>query len=59
MDLLQWALIAVVVAIIAGALGFTGIASGAATIAKWLFGIFLVVAAVLFVLSLLGVSLLA
>lgn len=59
MDLLQWALIAAVIAIIAGALGFTGIASGAATIAKWLFGIFLVVAAILLVLSLLGVSLLA
>jgi uncharacterized membrane protein YtjA (UPF0391 family) len=35
--MLKWALIFFVVAIVAGLLGFTGIAAGAATIAKWLF----------------------
>jgi uncharacterized membrane protein YtjA (UPF0391 family) len=59
MDLLQWALIAFVVAIIAGLFGFTGVASGAASIGRVLFGLFLIVAAVFLVLALLGVSILA
>ena len=41
MDLLQWALIAFVVAIVAGLFGFTGVASGAASIGRVLFGLFL------------------
>jgi uncharacterized membrane protein YtjA (UPF0391 family) len=41
MNMLKWALIFLVVSLVAGALGFTGIASGAKTIAKVLFGIFL------------------
>jgi uncharacterized membrane protein YtjA (UPF0391 family) len=44
MDLLTWAIIALVVAVIAGALGFSGVARGAATIARLLFGVFLVIA---------------
>jgi uncharacterized membrane protein YtjA (UPF0391 family) len=40
------------IALVAGLLGFTGIARGAATIAKLLFGVFLVIALILFVLSL-------
>ncbi|MET0532142.1 DUF1328 domain-containing protein [Microvirga sp. P5_D2] len=40
--MLKWALIFLVVSLVAGALGFTGVASGAKTIAKVLFGIFLV-----------------
>ena len=56
MDLLQWALIAFVVAIIAGLFGFTGVAQGAASIGRVLFGLFLVVAVIFLVLSLLGVS---
>lgn len=56
MDLLTWAIIALVVAVIAGALGFTGVSRGAATIAKILFGIFLVIALILFILILTGVS---
>lgn len=40
--MLKWSLTFLVIAIIAGILGFTGIAAGAATIAKFLFGIFLV-----------------
>lgn len=56
MDLLQWALIAFVVAIVAGLFGFTGVASGAASVGRVLFGLFLIVAAVFLVLALLGVS---
>ena len=56
-DLLQWALVALVIAIIAGALGFTGVAKGASNVAKWLFGIFLVLAIILGLLFILGVSL--
>ncbi|OQW37226.1 MAG: hypothetical protein A4E19_13735 [Nitrospira sp. SG-bin1] len=39
--LLKWALIFFVVALIAAAFGFTGIAAGAASIAKILFYLFL------------------
>lgn len=52
----MWAIVALVVSIIAGALGFTGVAAGAATIAKLLFGVFLLIAVVLFVLVLLGIG---
>jgi uncharacterized membrane protein YtjA (UPF0391 family) len=38
--MLKWALIFLVVSLVAGALGFTGIASGAKTVAKVLFGLF-------------------
>jgi uncharacterized membrane protein YtjA (UPF0391 family) len=55
MNLLGWAVIALIVAIIAGALGFTGVARGAATVAKWLFGIFLFIAVGLFILLALGI----
>ena len=58
MDLLQWALIAFVVAIVAALFGFTGVASGAASIGRVLFGLFLVVAVIFLVLALLGVSIL-
>jgi len=59
MDLLQWALIAFVVAIVAGLFGFTGVAQGAASVGRLLFGLFIVVAVVFLVLALLGVSILA
>jgi uncharacterized membrane protein YtjA (UPF0391 family) len=59
MGLLEWAIIALVISLIAGALGFSGVARGAATVAKVLFGIFLVIAGVLFILLLLGIDLLA
>ncbi|MCB4823575.1 DUF1328 domain-containing protein [Roseicella aerolata] len=49
--MLTWAIIALVIALIAGALGFTGVAAAAGTLAKVLFGIFLVIALVLFVLG--------
>ncbi|MCK1309848.1 MULTISPECIES: DUF1328 domain-containing protein [unclassified Bradyrhizobium] len=35
--MLKWALIFFVISIVAGLLGFSGIAAGASTIAKWLF----------------------
>lgn len=59
MDLLSWAVIALVVSLIAGALGFTGVARGAASIAKVLFGLFLVIAVILFILVIVGIDLLA
>jgi len=40
--MLKWALIFAVISLAAGILGFTGVAAGAATIAKFLFGVFLV-----------------
>ena len=41
--MLRWALIFLVISLVAGALGFTGVARGAATLAKILFGIFLLI----------------
>ena len=35
--MLKWALIFFIISVVAGIFGFTGISSGAATIAKWLF----------------------
>lgn len=40
--MLYWAFIFLVAAIVAGALGFKGLSSAAATVAKILFGIFLI-----------------
>ena len=48
--MLRWALLFFLISLVAAALGFTDIAAGAASIAKVLFFIFLV----LFVVSLLG-----
>ena len=49
--MLKWALIFLVISIIAGAFGFTGIASGAKTIAKWLFFIALAIFVLFIVLT--------
>ena len=51
MKLLRWALIAFVISLIAGGLGFTGIASGARSLAKILFGIFLAIAVVILIVG--------
>ncbi|MGE0406818.1 MAG: DUF1328 domain-containing protein [Candidatus Korobacteraceae bacterium] len=51
--MLKWALIFAILALIAGALGFGGLASGFAVVAKVLFGIFL---AVFLVMLLLGIT---
>ena len=52
--MLKWALIFLVVALIAGALGFTTIAGASIAIAKLLFFVFLVVFAVFLVLGLMA-----
>ncbi|AWM85943.1 DUF1328 domain-containing protein [Microvirga sp. 17 mud 1-3] len=49
--MLKWALIFLVISLVAGALGFTGVASGAKTIAKILFGLFLVLFIILLLLA--------
>ncbi len=58
MGLLEWAIIAFVIAVIAGALGFTGVARGAGSIAKLLFGLFLAIAVILIILFALGINIL-
>ena len=40
--MLKWAFIFLLIAIVAGISGFTGVEAAATTIAQWLFGIFLV-----------------
>jgi uncharacterized membrane protein YtjA (UPF0391 family) len=40
--MLRWAVVFLIIAIVAGLFGFTDVASASATIAQWLFGIFLV-----------------
>ena len=41
--MLYWAFVFLVISIVAAILGFGGIAAGAATIAKILFGVFLII----------------
>jgi uncharacterized membrane protein YtjA (UPF0391 family) len=55
--MLKWALIFFVISIVAGLLGFTGIASGAAGIAKILFYIAIAILVILLVAGLLTGSL--
>ncbi len=55
--MLKWALIFLVVSLVAGALGMTPIARGAATISKILFGmfvLFMIVVVVLVILALMA-----
>ena len=54
--MLKYAIIFALVALVAGALGFTGLAAAAAGIAKFLFGVFLVLALNFLVLAALGVG---
>jgi uncharacterized membrane protein YtjA (UPF0391 family) len=49
--MLKWALIFLVISLVAGALGFTGVASGARSIAKVLFGIFLLIFVIFILLA--------
>jgi uncharacterized membrane protein YtjA (UPF0391 family) len=49
--MLKWALIFLVVSLVAGALGFTGVASGARSIAKLLFGLFIIIFLILILLA--------
>jgi uncharacterized membrane protein YtjA (UPF0391 family) len=39
--MLKWAFVFLLIAVVAGLFGFTGVEQTAATIAQWLFGIFL------------------
>ncbi len=50
--MLKWALIFAVISLVAGILGFSGIAAGAATFAKVLFFLFLALVVVFLVLGL-------
>lgn len=52
--MLKYAIVFAVISLIAGALGFGGIAAGSADIAKILFGLFLVLAIIFIVLAALG-----
>ena len=40
--MLKWAFVFLLIAIVAGLFGFTGVEQASTTIAQWLFGIFLV-----------------
>ncbi|HSB58516.1 MAG TPA: DUF1328 domain-containing protein [Methyloceanibacter sp.] len=51
MGLLKWALICLLISLVAGAFGYTGIARGAAQISKILFFIFLVLFIVILILA--------
>jgi uncharacterized membrane protein YtjA (UPF0391 family) len=51
--MLEWALIFFVISIIAAFFGFSGIAAGAATIAKWFFFIALAIVVLFLILALL------
>jgi uncharacterized membrane protein YtjA (UPF0391 family) len=53
-SMLKWALIFFIIALIAAAFGFTDIAAGAATIAKVLFAIFLIICVIFLVLGLMA-----
>ena len=52
MSILKWALIFLVVSIIAGLLGFTGLSAASADIARFLFYVFVVIFLVLLILGL-------
>ena len=49
--MIKWAIIFAVIALIAGALGFTGLAGAAMGIAKFLFWAAVIIAVILFVLG--------
>lgn len=50
--MIKWAIIFAVIGLVAGALGFSGVAGGAMGIAKFLFWAAVIIAVVLFVLGL-------
>jgi len=54
--MLKYAVIFLLISLVAGALGFGGVAAGAAGIAKILFGLFLLLAVVFLVLAALGIG---
>lgn len=50
-SMIKWALIFLVIALVAALFGFTGIAVAAAGIAKFIFGLFLLLCLVFFILG--------
>lgn len=54
--MLKYAIVFVLLSLIAGAMGFGGIAAGSAGIAKIFFGLFLILAVLFLVLAALGVG---
>lgn len=54
--MLKYAIVFALISLIAGALGFGGIAAGSAGIAKILFGLFLILTVIFIVLAALGVG---
>lgn len=54
--MIKYAIIFAVISLVAGALGFGGVASSAAGIAKVLFGLFLILTVIFMVLAALGVG---
>jgi len=54
--MLKYAIIFALISLVAGALGFGGLAAGSAGIAKILFGLFLILAVIFIVLAALGVG---
>ena len=53
--MLTWLIVFVIVAVIAAGLGFTGIAAGAATLARIIFGLMLIGIVLMLALTLFGV----
>ena len=54
MNLLWWAFVALIISMVAGLLGFGGIAGAAAGVAKILFGVFLIAFLVILILAVAG-----
>ena len=54
--MIKWAIIFAIIAVVAGLLGFSGIASGAASITKVLFGLAVVIFLVLIALAIFGIN---
>jgi uncharacterized membrane protein YtjA (UPF0391 family) len=54
--MLKWAIIFFLISIVAGGLGYSGLASGAAGIAKILFALFLILTVIFVILLLAGIS---
>ena len=55
-NMLKYAIVFAIISLIAGALGFGGVAAGSAGIAKVLFGVFLILTVIFVVLAALGVG---
>ena len=52
--MLKWAIIFFIISVIAGFFGFSGVAAGATTVAKWLFFLALAIFAIFLILGLMA-----